>query len=225
MGFGTLFIGYFFLINISYFQYTDIIAGAVMLLALYRLSWVNRPFYTGCAFSVVFTLFSLLELLSSVVDIFIPGSVGIMLDYIAMPRYILIFALTVCILMGIREVAREVDARELSERARRSLPFTVIYPLMAVLELPALSALGRAVAIISIVVIIALLILIAINLVTIYRAYMQICMPDERVREERKSRFGFVNRFREYEEARSREYAEYKLNKKAERDKKKNKKK
>ena len=225
MGFGTLFIGYFFLINISYFQYTDILAGAIMLLALYQLSWVNRPFLTGCAFSGVFTLFSLFELLASVVDIFIPGSMSRVLAYTAMPRYILIFALTVCILLGIRDVAREVDARELSERARRTIPFTAIYPIMAVLELPQLKSLGRAVIIISVIVIISLLILIALNLITIYRAYMQICMPNEKVRTEKKSRFGFVNRFREYEEARSREYAEYKLNKKAERDKKKNKKK
>ncbi len=227
MGFGTLFIGYFFLVNISYFHYTDVICAAIMLLALYRLSWVNRSFLTAMAFSGVFTVFSLVELGGAIVDTFIPGSIGTLLDYVAIPRYILIFALTVAILHGIAEVAAEVDARELSARARRTLPFCLIYLIMAVLELPELAALGKAVVIASIIVIIALLILLAMNLVTIYRAYMQICMPDERAHKEKKSRFGFINRFREYEEGKAREYAEYKMNKRAASDgkKKKNKRK
>ncbi len=214
MGFGTLFIGYFFLVNISYFFYTDIIAAAVMLLGLYRLSWVNRSFFTSMAFCGVFTLFSLLELIGALIDTFVPGSIGALLDYVQIPRYILIFALTITLLHGISEVAREVDARELSSRAKRSLPFCFIYLLMAVLDLPQFSVLGKAIVIISIVVIIALLILIALNLVTIYRAYMQICMPEDMVPKNKKSRFGFVNRFREYEDGKAREYAEYKINKK-----------
>ena len=47
MGFGTLFIGYFFLLNISNFTYTDIIAGMVVLLGLYKLSSVNKQFFYG----------------------------------------------------------------------------------------------------------------------------------------------------------------------------------
>jgi hypothetical protein len=41
MGFGMLFIGYFLLINITYFEYTDIIAAMLMLMAAYKLSFVN----------------------------------------------------------------------------------------------------------------------------------------------------------------------------------------
>ena len=44
MGFGTLFIGYFFLINISYYAYTDILAGMVEMLSLDpRPSYHNDP--------------------------------------------------------------------------------------------------------------------------------------------------------------------------------------
>ncbi len=225
MGFGTLFIGYFFLINISYFVYTDIIAGAVMLLALYNLRWVNRPFFTALAFCGAFFTFSLAELIGVLCDTFVPGSLTVLLSYVQVPRYILIFALTITILGGICEVAKEVEANELSARARHTLPFTFIYLLMAVLDLPELAVLGNAVKIISIITVIALVTLIAVNLVTIYRAYMQICMPESAKPAVKKSRIGFVQKFREYEEAKSREYAEYKLEKMKKNNEKRNKKK
>jgi hypothetical protein len=41
---------------------------------------------------------------------------------------------------------------------------------------------------------------------------MKICMPDELTeKEDKKSRLGFVNKFKEHEEEKRREYAEYKL--------------
>ena len=54
MGFGTLFIGYFLLLNITMPGVSDIIATLVMLLGLYRLQMVNGKFKAGffidCAF-------------------------------------------------------------------------------------------------------------------------------------------------------------------------------
>ena len=53
------------------------------------------------------------------------------------------------------------------------------------------------------------------NLVAVYSAYMHICMPEDVTNDSREkpSRLGFVNKFREHEAERSREYAEYKLDK------------
>ena len=81
MGFGTLFIGYFFLINISYFTYTDIIAGMIMLLGLYKLSSVNKPFFYGAICAGIFALFSLFEFVVTVLGIFEVSFSKIMLNY------------------------------------------------------------------------------------------------------------------------------------------------
>ena len=54
---------------------------------------------------------------------------------------------------------------------------------------------------------------------------MRICMPGEKTyTEPRKSKFEFVNKFREHEAEKQKEYAEYKLSKMANQSKKKKKK-
>ena len=188
MGFGTLFIGYFFLINISYFTYTDIIAGMIMLLGLYKLSSVNKPFFYGAICAGIFALFSLFEFVVTVLGIFEVSFSKIMLNYIAIPRYILLFILTVFILRGIYEVAREVDATALYKRAKASIPLSAVYLVFAFADIPEIASfLGTTgiYAYIYFALIIVLILAVAYNLITIYRAYMQICMPNElRIRQQ-----------------------------------------
>ena len=62
MGFGTFFIGYFLILDISYYLLTDIIAAAVMMLSLARLSRFNRGFSAAFCAAGIFTAFSLVEL-------------------------------------------------------------------------------------------------------------------------------------------------------------------
>ncbi len=223
MGFGTLFIGYFFLVNITYFAYTDIIAAMLMLMGLYKLSYLNRPMKTAMVFSVLFALFSLSELVITLITMLFPGIMPeIILTSVSIPRYILLFALTITITMGIYEVSSEVGADALAARAKRTIPLSFIYILLAVFDIPGLAALfGVASGYIFLVLILSLLIILALNLITIYRAYMQICMPDEVIKPDKESKFAFVNKFREYEASRAREYAEYKLEKKKKKAEKK----
>ena len=54
MGFGTLFFGYFLLLNITYYSFTDLIAALIAAMGLYKLSSVNRPFKNGFYASVIF---------------------------------------------------------------------------------------------------------------------------------------------------------------------------
>ena len=68
MGFGTLFIGYFLLLNLTYYGFTDVIAASVMLLGLYKLSPVNKYFRAAALSSGVFLAFSLGELGIAAID-------------------------------------------------------------------------------------------------------------------------------------------------------------
>ena len=222
MGFGTLFIGYFFLINISYYAYTDIIAGLVMLLGLYRLTNVNKSFQYGSYTATIFSAVAFYEIIASLITSI--GSHKVLeaiMPYVSSLRYALIFALSYFILKGIEAVAREVQASALSSTARASVPLSCVFLVYAAFEIPFISGLfGSFVAYIFFTLLLAVVFFVISNLVTIYKAYMQICMPEDLKKEPKQSKFEFVNRFYDSIEKKSREYAEYKLNKKQNKNKK-----
>ena len=229
MGFGTLFIGYFLLLNVTFYLYTDLIATLVMALGLYKLSTVNRPFKWAFYTSIAFAIIGAFELVVQFISTF-----GIDADaltvYSAIPRELIISTLSVFILMGIAEVSEEVGLSSLRRRARITIPFVpVIYMLYATLEFPMLQKVieGKVLAVLSFITLLLTFTLVIVNLVTIYTAYMRICMPEEKDMDApaKPSKFGFVNKYREHNERKSREYAEYKLNKMIENNKKNAKKK
>ena len=64
MGFGTLFIGYFLLLNITFYEFTDVIAGVIILFGLYKLMGNSRYFKLPCYFSISFAIFGLFNRIS-----------------------------------------------------------------------------------------------------------------------------------------------------------------
>ena len=227
MGFGTLFIGYFFLINISYFAYTDIIGAMVMLMGLYKLSSVNRQFKVGMYIAISFSVFSLAELVISFAEIFISNKFiyDILPPYLGAARYLMIFAISLTVLRGIAGVACEVDASELASAAKRNRYFTAIFIIASLLEIPfTADILGNASPYIYFAVLLAVIIFILMMLSVIYKAYMQICMPEDLVPKDKKSKFEFLNKFYDRIEEKGRKYAEYKLSASTEKSQKKKKK-
>ncbi|MBE6645103.1 MAG: hypothetical protein E7612_06985 [Ruminococcaceae bacterium] len=231
MGFGTLFFGYFLLLNITYYSFTDLIAALIAAMGLYKLSSVNRSFRNGFYASVIFGFIGLTELIAGVITMFIPSSeIMDLFSYIAAPRYFAIAILTLFIFKGIEEVSIEVGLDALAKKARISMPVTLfVYAASAILEVPIFESAIKVefFAIASAVVLLLTLIIVGVNLSTIYKAYMKICMPEDidNDYEETPSRFAFVNRHREHTMQKQREYAEYKLEKMKNRASKKKKKK
>ena len=121
-------------------------------------------------------------------------------------------------LMGIENVADEVGLGALAKRSRLSMPFAlIVYALLTILEVPSIQG-GidvKIFTIMSAITLIGVFSVVCINLVTIYSAYMKICMPDDVDNSpiDKSSRFGFVNKYREHTEQKQREYVEYKLEK------------
>lgn len=216
MGFGTLFIGYFFLINISYYAYTDIIAGMVMLLGLYKLSEVNKSFKYGSFAAIAFSAVALFEFFVSFISLF--GSfdwIDMAMPYASSLRYAVIFILSYFILGGIADVAKEVKASALHTTAKASVPLSSIFLIYAAFELPFISTIfGKATAYIFFALLLSVFAFTVSNLVTIYKAYMQICMPEDLKKNPKQSKFEFMNKFYDSIEKKSQEYAKYKLEKK-----------
>ena len=199
MGFGTLFIGYFLLLNLTYYGFTDVIAASVMLLGLYKLSAVNKYFKASAILSGVFLFFSLGEFGIAGYEMFIrqinsPALVSVM----CVIRSVLVAATTVFMLKGIEAVSREVDVENLPEKAYRlTIATVVIYALWIILEAPISFIDDYVLAVLSLITILATIALLIINLTVIYSCYMRICMPgDENIEKDKPSRFAFVNEYR-----------------------------
>ena len=215
MGFGILFIGYFLLLNFAYSYFTDAICAAILLYASYKLSWVNRGFKSSVYSSIAFLAVGLISAVMNAAALFcsVPEWLSLV---ISMLRQLTIAITTVTVLTGIGEVAKEVGLNRLSKKCELFIKFTLcLYFVNIVLVAPAFAdilgpTLALALYFISIILTLAL---ITANLVTIYQAYMKICMPSDRDMKEKKSKLGFVNAFKAHEEEKQREYAEYKLKK------------
>lgn len=215
MGFGTLFVGYFLLLNLTYFGFTDLIAGLVMLMALYKLMSVERNFTFAACGAGVFALLGVVELYNEVARMFFRG--GTVLEAALAPaRYLLIALITVFMLIGIRSLAREVALTALATRCSVTMPISAAaFGIAAILEVSAIGNLipTTVLGIISIILLLLCFVLLIVNLISVYTAYMHICMPEDVDNDpsSKPSRFGFVNKFKEHEAKKQMEYAEYKL--------------
>ena len=227
MGFGTLFLGYFFLINITYYPLTDLLSAVLMLLALSSLSRFNKPMRISLFVDGAFCLIALFEFIFAIGDmfsLFTSASVSLILPPL---RHICVGALSVCLLLGIRSLADEVGLDKLGAKCVRLLSLPALcYLLSALLEIPAIfpEQASKDTQIVALIVLLLTLVSVALILSTIYTAYMRICMPEEADMPEKPSRFAFVNRYREKQEQRNREVAAEVARMRAEKQKRKKKK-
>ncbi len=220
MGFGTLFVGYFLLLNVTYYDFTDAIAAIVMLYGIYKLSSINKGFKRALCAVLVFTVFGIFELGYAVYNMFFSYGVSseTVVSVISLIRYALLAILTVFVTLGMSEVANEVKLRVLAIKCERVFYMTIpIYAVSALLEAISISGIldFKIITAIGIIALICNLALTILALICIYSCYMRICMPgdDEKMDKPKNSRFAFVNAFRKHEEEKQREYAEYKLDK------------
>ena len=229
MGFGTLFIGYFLLLNINSYTYTDLIAGLIMLLGLYKLSCSSRHFKMPMWASVAFSVYGFIELIFAILELFemfyLPSSA---INYVAIFRAAIICIMTMLILRGIYKLAKELDVERLPLSCRTAMVWTlVVYIVKILLETTILTSLlpAEAIAVLYLVMLFAILAITVYLLVIIYTAYMHICREsDLKPKEKKASPFGFINDFNEKRDERRREEEEEYRRDREEKERKKNKK-
>ncbi len=183
MGFGTLFFGYFLLLNISYYGFTDLISALIMAMAFYKLSGINKPFRGAFFISLIFAAVGAFELTVQILAMFNPESnFTPLLSYADISRYAIIAVLTLFMLLGIENVAYEVGLGELAKTARLAMPFSLtLYLILAILGTQSLDIIIPTTVLpwISVFALIGAFLLTLVNLVSIYKAYMKICMPED----------------------------------------------
>lgn len=226
MGFGTLFFGYFLLLELPFQTFTNVAAASLMMIAFYKLAYLNRGFKLSFYACAVFGIFALGEAVLGVLDeVFFVKFESLLLAYaLNFTRNLLIGATSFLMLKGMRDVAGEVGLKRLSKKCDIWSKITfVIYAANMALDPLENSVVLRAVHTAYVIVNILTLFVIVMNLTCIFSCYSSICMPSENRRAPeppKKSRFGFVNRFREHEDEKRREYAEYKMKKRQSKGKK-----
>jgi len=233
MGFGTFFIGYFLLLNIAYYSLTDVIAVAVMLLGLAKLSRFNRGFRAAFICAGIFLPFSLVEFGFSAYEmLFSTTTSEFLISYFAILRHLIICLIAFTSLEGMRDVSFEVGLVYHSKRCRISSYLALpIYILAIIAETPALFTWPSALisTIIGVISMVATLIYTIFNLVTIYTCYAKICMPEDIDNEIKKpdgknqTDSSFLSSFKNQKQEREKEYAEYRLSRIKERNKKRKK--
>lgn len=212
MGYGLLFLGYFLLVNITFYGYTDLFCGMVLLYALSRLSVYNKPLRVAFYIAVGFTVYAIPEFLLSLLELFPPAPLGFInvMDALLPVRYLLILALTVSVLWGVRTMAKEVELTKLSERIDCILIVPVLANLMmAVLSIkPLITGMQAQTALgLTLIALTLFLVSVGLTLYSIYTAYMRICLPEDVDMPERPSRFAFINRYRQRRDERAAEEA------------------
>lgn len=227
MGFGTLFIGYFLLLNVTYFGFTDVIAALLMLLACYKLKSVNVHFKRAEIPLGLFAALGTVELFEGILTMFAPDLENATLtSLLSIIRYAILAAAVYFILSGIIAVSDEVELPCLTARAKLMRVLSILAMLFSLaLEMPWLKELDAAkpLWIMGFIALLFNFFTVLATLSVIYTAYMRICMPEDLEFTEKPSRFAFVNKYREREARKQREYAEYKtaqMQKKAKKRKK-----
>ena len=214
MGVGTLFFGYFLLLNITYYQFTDVIAALVMLYALYKLSSVSgyfkRPMYASLAFSV----FGFGELIIGLINMFFPSeAITSMVSIASITRALIVAVLTLLLLRAMEDIAKSLDVEKIPARCRAMIVWTMIlYSAQILFESTLLNSVlpTEALSVFYMAIILGLIILPAVNLTIIYGCYMRICLPGDLEHKPKPSRFAFINEFRRRrEEKQRREEEEY----------------
>lgn len=217
MGFGWLFIGEVLLCPIAVGFYYTVPAAAVFLcLAGYRLARVNRPFGVGFYLALLAGVVSV----SAIVLRLVPATAGIA-DYAEAATLLCLLARSLATLTGMAWVTKETGLAKLHAASYRNRIFSCIYYALAVFltaadGLPVREEVGRFLTGANYAVIVVGLVVLILNAALAFRAYANICMPEDVEMPRRASRFRFVNEARAKADAREEAARELSRKKQAE---------
>ena len=201
MGFGLLFIGYLFTLDYSLQRVTfdllpDVIGYLIMFSAMCKLAPYNKGF--GYAKLLLLPLVALGGVtaafeVAGVVG-YTPGSiiVDVVKTCSALSKFFM-FAYTVALTIGIRDIARETDLPNVVFRAIRNMAMSSLY-YVAYIATDFMPIDGAKAQMVNMVVYTFGVLIIFINLILIFSCYMRICLEGDEDMPVKPSRFAIINR-------------------------------
>lgn len=176
MGFGLLFIGYFFTfigaLAIPISQYTYVLGTGIILFSLKKLILENKMFVASAIFAGVFEIFSVVALM---ISLFQPESkAGSILAEI---QLICACVLNLLLLSSILIISKEVGATKIQSKSIVNTVITVVSLILVSLSviLPNAEAQARC----FLVGYVAMIIYVIFTLITVFNCYASICYEDD----------------------------------------------
>ena len=202
MGFGYVFLGCLFTVNVTYHNFTDVFAVALMLLGLSTLAPYARGFRLAFKTGLPLLGVSLFGFFFAILDLF--GVIAFpawLSPSIATVSFVCKFFFFWLLFVGVDEVARETDIPKLRAHAMRSRFLTPIVCLMGLfLELGIFKTQTVFLKYYLLGYLLFGVIYALLNSKTIYECYILICFEGDEDMEKKPSRFSSRKRKGEGEE-------------------------
>ena len=214
MGFGFLFIGYLFLLNLSFYAYTDVLAGVFMLLALEKLRVWNKGFKASFFAAIPFFCIGLFAFVLKLLAMFSVTVAPALSAAISALRMLSLCPLHICLLLGIKQITCEVGLEKMESRAMMLFPLSpLIHLSQAFFEIPSFFTNVNAKNLLTVrfIILVASLLFSFVMLSFIYKCYARICLPSDVNMEQKPSRFRFVNEYRAKKEEKQRAEIEQRI--------------
>ncbi len=228
MGFGILFIGYIFLLNLSFYAYTDILAAVLMLTALEKLRRWNTGFKAAFFAAIPFFLVGTYEFFGALLSSLSISAPPALSYAMAAARMLCLGLLHILMLLGFKQITREVGLSKLETRAMMMMPISLfVFIGEALFEIPPIFSGVKEEILLSMEFILLLICLVFLlsMLIFIYKCYARICLPSDVEMKQKPSRFRFINEYRAKKEARDKAELERRIEEMKQRNQNKKKKK
>lgn len=201
MGFGLLFIGYMFTLDYSLQKVVfdllpDVLGYLIMFSAMCKLAPYNKGF--GYAKVLLLPLIALGGVTAAFevagVIGYTPGSIIVdIVKTCSMLSKFFMFAYTVALTMGIRDIARETDLPKVVFRAIRNMAMSSLY-YVAYIAFDFMPISGAKAQMVNAIIYSFGVIVILLNLLLIFSCYMRICLEGDEDMPAKPSRFAIINR-------------------------------
>ncbi len=240
MGFGLLLIGYMFAFlataGLGPYIFAGLLVGSVfMFFGLKELKKYDPVFIYALIADVLLFICSLLSATSWALESFTSIDVEIYSTVINFVKLAICLFFEISMLYGIADLSKRVDYPDTRQKAYTNMIYVGVFNLFQIITLtPIVTSLdGENKATVLTILMIAQIIYTAINTFLIFKCYAMICPAGQEDMPYKKSKFAFINKFREIRDAKDekaieemKNYYEDKLKKKnANRNSKKKKKK
>ena len=179
MGFGIMFLGYFFMFIGSFTPlsiYTAIIGSAIILYSLKELIYQNKWFMASAVCALVLVISSVATVF---VDLF-ASDTGLVYTVFFYSREVLTVILNILLMISIFVISKSVQLPKIQTKAIITLLFIGLYTVGMVLCNTALKANEFAQSRIYPAAVICQFISCVLGLVTVFNSYMRICYADDK---------------------------------------------
>lgn len=234
MGFGLLLVGYMFsfLVFLGEYKFGGLLAGSIfMFFGLRELKKYSPVFIYAFIGNILLFMCSIVGATIWSMDSFTAIDVNIASSVYQFVKLGVALYFEISMLYGIADLSRRVDYPETRQKAFRNMIYVAAFNVCQIVcHIVALSLQGKTLnnsdmATVIFIMMVAQILYTAINSFLIFKCYAMICPVGQEDMPRKKSRFAFINKFREIRDAEDEKAIEEMKNYYEDRLKKKNSKK